>query len=199
MASYSIAVIPGDGIGKEVVPAAMKVVDAAGRRFGFDCQWTSFDWGCERHARTGKMMPDDGLEQLRRPFGVARADVGQHEPPHARLARDSGSGGGGGVAGLPRSIPFLLRERRLVHEDVGVPRNPDRFGRGTRVPRVHDLAAGPRRTHELRGMDATAVFKLHALPAMEAAEERTLGDTHLAGGRHIEPPGTGILDERVSE
>ena len=76
MASYSIAVIAGDGIGQEVVPAAMKVVDAAGRRFGFEFRCTSFDWGCERYARTGQMMPEDGLEQLRRHDAIFLGAVG---------------------------------------------------------------------------------------------------------------------------
>ena len=76
MASYSIAVIPGDGIGQEVVPAAMQVVDAAGRRFGFDCRWTTFDWGCERYARTGRMMPEDGLDQLRRHDAIFLGAIG---------------------------------------------------------------------------------------------------------------------------
>lgn len=62
---HRIAVIPGDGIGKEVVPEGMRVLDAAGRRFGFDFEWTTFDWSCERYARTGRMMPEDGLDQLR--------------------------------------------------------------------------------------------------------------------------------------
>ena len=42
MNEFSIAVIPGDGIGNEVVPAAITVVDAAGERFGFQCRWTYF-------------------------------------------------------------------------------------------------------------------------------------------------------------
>ena len=86
MASYSIAVIPGDGIGQEVVPAAMQVVDAAGRRFGFDCRWTSFDWGCERYTRTGRMMPEDGLEQLRRHDAIFLGAVGYPGvPDHVSL------------------------------------------------------------------------------------------------------------------
>ena len=62
---HRIAVIPGDGIGKEVVPEAIHVLDVAGCRFGFDFAWTSFDWSCEVYARTGHMMPQDGLEQLK--------------------------------------------------------------------------------------------------------------------------------------
>lgn len=86
MASHSIAVIPGDGIGKEVVPAAMRVVDAAGRRFGFDCRWTPFDWGCERYARTGRMMPDDGIDRLRGHDAIFLGAVGwPGVPDHVSL------------------------------------------------------------------------------------------------------------------
>src|SRR6184192_586905 len=62
---HRIAVIPGDGIGKEVVPEGMRVLEAAGRRFSFDLEWKRFDWSCEVYARTGRMMPEDGLDQLR--------------------------------------------------------------------------------------------------------------------------------------
>jgi tartrate dehydrogenase/decarboxylase/D-malate dehydrogenase len=62
---YKIATIPGDGIGKEVVPEGIRVLDAAATRFGFSLLWQSFDWSCETYARTGHMMPADGLEQLR--------------------------------------------------------------------------------------------------------------------------------------
>jgi tartrate dehydrogenase/decarboxylase/D-malate dehydrogenase len=62
---HRIAVIPGDGIGQEVLPEGMRVLEAAGRRFGFELEWTLFDWSCERYARTGRMMPEDGLDQLR--------------------------------------------------------------------------------------------------------------------------------------
>src|SRR6266571_4572829 len=62
---HRIAVIPGDGIGKEVLPEGIRVLDAAGRRFGFDFEWKHFDWSCEVYAKTGRMMPEDGLDQLR--------------------------------------------------------------------------------------------------------------------------------------
>ena len=86
MTNYTIAVIPGDGIGKEVVPAAINVVDAAGRRFGFRCHWTSFDWGCERYAETGRMMPEDGLDQLRRHQAIFLGAIGYPGvPDHVSL------------------------------------------------------------------------------------------------------------------
>ncbi|MCB1549971.1 MAG: tartrate dehydrogenase, partial [Hyphomicrobiaceae bacterium] len=49
-----IAVIPGDGIGKEVVPEGLKVLEAAGRRFGITFQWDHFDWSCETFQKTGR-------------------------------------------------------------------------------------------------------------------------------------------------
>jgi tartrate dehydrogenase/decarboxylase / D-malate dehydrogenase len=62
--SYKVAVIAGDGIGKEVVPEGIRVLEAAGRRYGFTCEWHPFDWSCETYLSTGKMMPADGIEQL---------------------------------------------------------------------------------------------------------------------------------------
>jgi tartrate dehydrogenase/decarboxylase/D-malate dehydrogenase len=67
MKTFNIAVIAGDGIGKEVVPEGIRVLEAAGQRFGFRLQCHSFDWSCETYVHTGRMMPDDGLLQLR-PF-----------------------------------------------------------------------------------------------------------------------------------
>src|SRR5438067_2758003 len=67
MKTFNIAVIAGDGIGKEVVPEGIRVLEAAGQRFRFQLNWNSFDWSCETYVKTGKMMPADGLAQLR-PF-----------------------------------------------------------------------------------------------------------------------------------
>lgn len=65
MKTLRIAVIPGDGIGKEVIPAGISVLEAAGRRHGVQFEWHWFDWSCETYHKTGRMMPEDGLEQLR--------------------------------------------------------------------------------------------------------------------------------------
>ncbi len=64
---YRIALIPGDGIGREVVPAAVEVLEAVGRRHALSFQWVELDWSCDRYRRTGAMMPADGVEQVR-PF-----------------------------------------------------------------------------------------------------------------------------------
>lgn len=65
MNRYKIAVIEGDGIGHEVVPEGLRVLEAAGRRYQltFDCH--HFDWSCQTYLKTGRMMPEDGLDQLR--------------------------------------------------------------------------------------------------------------------------------------
>ncbi|RYF42437.1 MAG: tartrate dehydrogenase, partial [Comamonadaceae bacterium] len=60
-----IAVIAGDGIGKEVMPEGLRVLRAAAERFGIDLQVTEFDWAhCEYYAAHGQMMPDDWKAQL---------------------------------------------------------------------------------------------------------------------------------------
>jgi len=65
MKSYRIAVIPGDGIGKEVVPEGMRVLQAAGRKFDIAFKWDEFPWSCEYRAEHGRMMPEDGLATIR--------------------------------------------------------------------------------------------------------------------------------------
>ncbi len=69
MITHKIAVIPGDGIGNEVMPEGIRAMEAAGRKFGFRCDWVEFPWGCEHYTKTGRMMPEDGLDQLR-PFAA---------------------------------------------------------------------------------------------------------------------------------
>jgi tartrate dehydrogenase/decarboxylase/D-malate dehydrogenase len=59
-----VAVIPGDGIGKEVMPEGIRALEAAGSKHGIDFDWQEFDWSCETYHRTGRMMPEDGIEQL---------------------------------------------------------------------------------------------------------------------------------------
>ena len=73
---------PGDGIGKETTPEGLRVLDAAARRFGFDLELTHYDWSCETYKQTGRMMPEDGLDQLARQR--------QHLPGRRGLARRAG-------------------------------------------------------------------------------------------------------------
>ena len=83
---YDIAAIPGDGIGKEVVPAAQRVLEAAGDRWGFELRWEEFDWSCEHYTRTGRMMPPDGLDRLRNHQAIFLGAVGYPGvPDHVSL------------------------------------------------------------------------------------------------------------------
>ena len=65
MKTYRVAVIPGDGIGKEVTPAAVRVLEAAAARFQFSFAWEEFGWGSDHYLEHGRMMPADALDRLR--------------------------------------------------------------------------------------------------------------------------------------
>jgi tartrate dehydrogenase/decarboxylase/D-malate dehydrogenase len=75
-AEHRIAVIAGDGIGQEVMPEGMRVLEAAGRRFGISFKWDELDWSCERYHQTGSMMPEDGLDRIRHPDAIYLGAVG---------------------------------------------------------------------------------------------------------------------------
>jgi tartrate dehydrogenase/decarboxylase / D-malate dehydrogenase len=112
---HRIALIPGDGIGKEVLPEGMRVLEAAGRRFGFELAWTQFDWSCESYAKTGRMMPDDGLDQLRAFEAIYLGAVGwPGVPDHVSL------------------WGLLIPIRRGFHQYVNL--RPVRLLRGVRSP-----------------------------------------------------------------
>ncbi len=63
--TYRIAAIPGDGIGKEVLPVGQRVIDRMAAKNGFSVEWTEFDWSCERYHQTGRMMPEGGIDQIK--------------------------------------------------------------------------------------------------------------------------------------
>ena len=75
-AKYRIAVIPGDGIGKETVPESLRVLDAASRRFGFGLVLDEYDWSCETYKQTGAMMPADGMDRLAEADSILLGAVG---------------------------------------------------------------------------------------------------------------------------
>src|SRR6185312_9081299 len=61
MKAYTIAHIPGDGIGKDVTEAGWEVLQAAAKRGGFALHHTKFPWSCAYYLETGAMMPPDGV------------------------------------------------------------------------------------------------------------------------------------------
>jgi tartrate dehydrogenase/decarboxylase/D-malate dehydrogenase len=86
MKKHRIAAIPGDGIGKEVVPEGIRVLDAAGRRYGIEFQWDQFPWSCEWYRKHGRMMPEDGLAQIRGHDAIFLGAVGfPGVPDHVSL------------------------------------------------------------------------------------------------------------------
>ncbi len=83
---HRIAVIMGDGIGKEVVPEGMRVLDVAAERFGFKLEWTPFPWSCEYYSSKGEMMPKNGLEILKQYESIFLGAVGYPGvPDHVSL------------------------------------------------------------------------------------------------------------------
>src|ERR671916_2907472 len=83
---HRVAVVPGDGIGKEVVPETIRVLERAGEIWGFGFDWTFFDWGCEYFVKTGRMMTEDGLDRLREHDAIFLGAVGYPGvPDHVSL------------------------------------------------------------------------------------------------------------------
>ena len=86
MSEYKIAVIPGDGIGKEVVPEGLRVLEAVGKKYNIRFRWDTFPWSCEYYKKTGQMMPDDGLSQIRNHDAIFLGAVGYPGvPDHVSL------------------------------------------------------------------------------------------------------------------
>jgi tartrate dehydrogenase/decarboxylase / D-malate dehydrogenase len=85
MKTYRIATVPGDGIGKEVVPAGRQVMEALGGG-SFAFQFENFGWGGDYFRQHGVMMPDDGLNTLRGKDAILFGSAGDpHIPDHITL------------------------------------------------------------------------------------------------------------------
>jgi len=76
MSAHRIAVIPGDGIGKEVVPEGLRVLETVSARFGIAFEFAHFDWNCDHYAKHGRMMPEDWFETLSRFDAIYYGAVG---------------------------------------------------------------------------------------------------------------------------
>ncbi len=115
MTHHRIAVIPGDGIGLEVVPEGMRVLDAVGSRFGISFTWDILDWGCKRYHRTGSLMPEGALEGIRGHDAIFLGAVG--------------------FPGVPDHVSLwglLIPIRREMHQWVNF--RPVRLLKGVRTP-----------------------------------------------------------------
>ncbi|HEY8244668.1 MAG TPA: tartrate dehydrogenase [Casimicrobiaceae bacterium] len=87
MKTYRIATIPGDGIGKEVVPAGRQVLEALAKtQRGFAFEFTDFGWGGDWYRAHGEMMPADGLDALRGMDAILFGSAGDPNiPDHVTL------------------------------------------------------------------------------------------------------------------
>lgn len=87
MRKHKIAVVPGDGIGPEVIAAGVEVLQSVAQLDGgFAFETENFDWGSDRYRKVGKMMPDDGVETLRGFDAIYFGAVGDPDiPDHITL------------------------------------------------------------------------------------------------------------------
>ena len=97
--AYRIAVIPGDGIGNEVMPEAIKVLEAVAGTYDIDFKFDEKDWSCERYHKTGAMMPEDGLESIKEHDSILLGAVGFPGVPDHRVLLD---------ALRPHGVPLCL-------------------------------------------------------------------------------------------
>jgi len=81
MTTYEVAVLPGDGIGPEIMAPTLAAMTAVAQKFGFALRWAEYDWGSDRYRRTGAMMPVDALEQLERHDALLFGAVGVPDIP----------------------------------------------------------------------------------------------------------------------
>src|SRR5262249_30876658 len=76
MKSYDIAVVAGDGTGPEVTREALKVAQAAAAKFAFKLNWHHYDFGGERYLKTGEVLPESAVEELRKYKAIFLGAVG---------------------------------------------------------------------------------------------------------------------------
>ena len=88
MQTYRIAVIAGDGIGKEVIPAGIDVMKMAAAQGDFTCEFTELPWGCDFYLRNGRMMDADWLDQVRKFDAIYLGAIGDPRVPDHISARE---------------------------------------------------------------------------------------------------------------
>ncbi|RFU64538.1 tartrate dehydrogenase [Peribacillus saganii] len=120
MKQFDIAVLPGDGIGKEVVPAATRVLNAvADVHGGLKFKFTEFPWSCDYYVEHGKMMPDDGLNTLQNFEAIFLGAIG-----NPQLVADHVS-----LWGL------LIKIRREFEQSINI--RPAKYFKGLKSPLVN--------------------------------------------------------------
>lgn len=120
MKTYDIAVIPGDGIGKEVVPVSLKVLDTIAEiHGGLKFNYTEFPWSCDYYLEHGKMMPEDGIQTLSNFNGIFLGAIGN---PNV-------------VADHISLWGLLIKIRRSFEQSINI--RPAKYFKGLRSPLVN--------------------------------------------------------------
>ncbi|TSE07382.1 tartrate dehydrogenase [Aquimarina algiphila] len=88
MNNYNIAVVPGDGIGNEIVPEGIKVLEVVAQKHGFTISTTHFDWGAGYYIKNGEFLPKDGLDTLKQFDAIYFGSVGLPEVDDTLPAKD---------------------------------------------------------------------------------------------------------------
>ena len=120
MKKLEIAVIPGDGIGKEVVPVATKVLDTIAEiHGGLEFEYKEFPWNCDYYIEHGKMMPDNGLDILKNFHAIFLGAIGNPQlvPDHVSL------------------WGLLIKIRREFEQSINI--RPAKFFKGLTSPLVN--------------------------------------------------------------
>ncbi len=122
MNTYKIAVIAGDGIGKEVTPAGMEIIQHAAQQGGFTLDLTDIPWGCDYYLAHGKMLEDGGIQRLLTFDAIYLGAIGDPRVPAHISARD-----------------LILPLRQRLGQYVNL--RPMRLMAGTRSPLANRTAA----------------------------------------------------------
>ncbi|MDK2870759.1 MAG: tartrate dehydrogenase/decarboxylase / D-malate dehydrogenase [bacterium] len=85
---YKVAVIPGDGIGEEVIKEGVKVLDAAARKYGFSIEWVWYPWGADHYLKTGELLPDSAIEEMKEMDAIYLGAVGDPRVPPGILEKE---------------------------------------------------------------------------------------------------------------
>ena len=88
MTRYKIAIVPGDGIGPEIVPVGLSVLEAAAEKNGFSMETNFFDWGAGYYLKNNQFMPEDGLDKLKSYDAIYFGSVGLPQVDDTLPARD---------------------------------------------------------------------------------------------------------------
>ncbi len=108
--SHSIAVIGGDGIGPEVTRAALRVLDAAERRFGFSTSRTEYDWSSERYLSSPRPVTLEDIDTLRKHEAILFGAIGDPRAPRGVVERDV-------ILGIRRRLDLFVNLRPIVAYD----------------------------------------------------------------------------------